>query len=106
MTGEAARHDHHRWCFVTNHAHVLATIARDPNLRLKDVAAVVEITERTAADIINDLQQAGYVTKYRDGRRNRYEIHRSLPLCHREHRHRTVGDLIQFLEPPAGKDHH
>ena len=94
--------DYHRWRFVTNHAHVLETIARDPTLRLRDIAAAVGITERTAAEIVNDLEQAGYVTKIRQGRRNRYEVHEELPLRHPQHRHRTVGELIRFLEaPPA-----
>ena len=92
--------DYHRWRFVTNHAHVLETIAGDPTLRLRDIAADVGITERTAAQIVNDLQEAGYLTKTRDGRRNRYEVHDELPLRHAQHRHHTVGELIRFLEAP------
>src|SRR5919201_2662247 len=90
--------DYHRWRFVTNHAHVLETVARDPTMRLRDVAAAVGITERTAAQIVNDLEEAGYVTKIRDGRRNHYEVHEGLPLRHPQHRHHTVGELIRFLE--------
>ena len=63
-----------RWSFVTNHARVLAYVAADSNARLRDIAAAVGITERTAAQIVNDLEQAGYVTKTRDGRRNQYAI--------------------------------
>jgi DNA-binding MarR family transcriptional regulator len=88
----------HPWRFVTNHAHVLEHIYTDPNARLRDVAAAVGITERTAAHIVSDLEAAGYVKKTRDGRRNRYQVHGELPLRHPRHRHRTVGDLIQFLE--------
>jgi DNA-binding IclR family transcriptional regulator len=88
----------HAWRFVTNHAHVLETIATDPTTRLRDIAAVVGITERTAAQIVGDLEAAGYLTKTRDGRRNRYEVHHELPLRHPQHRHRTVGELIRFLE--------
>jgi hypothetical protein len=91
----------HRWRFVTNHAHVLELIARDPTTRLRDIAAGVGITERTAAQIVNDLVAAGYLTKIRDGRRNRYEVHNELPLRHPQHRHHTVGELIEFLEAPA-----
>jgi len=91
----------HSWQFVTNHAYVLECIAVDPTIRLRDVAVAVGITERTAAQIVNDLEQAGYLTKTRDGRRNQYEIHRELPLRHPHHRHRTVGDLIRFLQAPA-----
>ena len=87
----------HIWRFVTNHAHVLACIAAEPTSRLRDIAATVGITERAAAQIVNDLEQAGYVTKTRVGRRNRYVVHPELPLCHPQHRHHTVGDLIRFL---------
>ena len=62
------------WSFVTNHARVLACIAADPNTRLRDIAEAVGITERTAAHIVNDLEQAGYLSKSRDGRRNQYVI--------------------------------
>jgi DNA-binding MarR family transcriptional regulator len=96
----ASPDDHHRWRFVTNHAHVLETIATDPTSRLRDIAYTVGITERTAAKIVNDLVDAGYLTKFRDGRRNRYDIHEELPLRHPRHRHHTVGELIRFLEAP------
>jgi len=59
---------------VTNHGHVLACIAADPNARLRDIAESVGITERTAAQIVSELGQAGYLTKTRIGRRNRYQI--------------------------------
>src|ERR687887_1851548 len=87
--------------FVTNHAHVLQVIAADPTVRLRDIAETVGITERTAAQIITDLEQAGYLSKSRVGRRNRYEVHEELPLRHPQHRHHTVGDLIGFLRSPA-----
>jgi hypothetical protein len=96
--------NHHLWRFMTNHAHVLETIASDPTVRLRDVAAAVGITERTAAQIVNDLDEAGYLTKIRDGRRNRYQVHEELPLRHPRHRHHTVGELIRFLESPQEPD--
>jgi len=92
--------DHHMWRFVTNHAHVLEAIANNPTIRLRDIAADVGITERTAAQIVNDLEEAGYLTKTRDGRRNRYEVHKELPLRHPRHSHHTVGELIRFLKAP------
>lgn len=94
----------HLWRFMTNHAHVLEAIASDPTVRLRDIAAAVGITERTAAQIVNDLEHAGYLTKIRDGRRNRYEVHNELPLRHPRHRHHTVGELIRFLESPQEPD--
>jgi DeoR/GlpR family transcriptional regulator of sugar metabolism len=97
----ASGNNEHSWRFVTNHAHVLQCIAADPTIRLRDIAAAVRITERTAAQIVNDLEQAGYLTKTRDGRRNQYEIHGELPLRHPQHRHRKVRDLIRFLQAPS-----
>jgi len=93
--------DYHVWRFVTNHAHVLACIATDPTLRMRDIAANVGITERTAAQIVSQLEQAGYLTKTRVGRRNEYELHSDLPLRHPQHRHRTVDELIRFLQAPS-----
>jgi predicted transcriptional regulator of viral defense system len=92
--------NHHLWRFLTNHAHVLEAIATDPTIRLRDIAGEVGITERTAAQIVSDLEEAGYLTKIRDGRRNHYEVHKELPLRHPRHGHHTVGELIRFLEAP------
>src|SRR5689334_18485897 len=91
----------HSFRFLTNHAHVLQSIATDPTLRLRDIADEVGITERTAAQIVGELEEAGYLTKIRDGRRNRYEVHGDLPLRHPRHRHHTVGELIRFLDGSA-----
>ena len=92
------------WRFVTNHGHVLACIAADPGVRLRDIAATVGITERTVAQIISELEQAGYLTRTRVGRRNQYDVHDDLPLRHPLHRHHTVGELIRFLKAPAEAD--
>jgi DNA-binding MarR family transcriptional regulator len=92
--------DYGVWRFVTNHAHVLACIAADPGTRLRDVATTVGITERTAGQIVSELEQAGYLSKTRVGRRNYYEVHAELPLRHPQHRHHTAGELIQFLQAP------
>src|SRR3954454_11955222 len=92
--------DHHDWRFVTNHTHVLACIGTAPDGRLRDIAAIVGITERTVGQIVKDLERAGYLTKTRVGRRNRYDLHDELPLRHPQHRHHTVGDLIAFLRAP------
>ena len=68
------------WSFLTNHARVLLCVARDPGVRLRDIAAGLGITERSAFGIISDLVVAGYVVKEKDGRRNRYNIQAHLPL--------------------------
>jgi DNA-binding transcriptional regulator PaaX len=91
----------HSFRFVTNHAHALQVISADPTVRLRDIAQTVGITERTAAQIVADLERAGYLSKRRDGRRNHYEVHERLPLRHPHHRDHTVGDLIAFLAAPA-----
>ncbi|HET8757834.1 MAG TPA: winged helix-turn-helix transcriptional regulator [Solirubrobacteraceae bacterium] len=100
----SAGNDHGLWRFITNHAHVLACIAADPDARLRDIAVAVGITERTAGQIVSDLERDGYLTKTRVGRRNRYEIHGELPLRHPQHRHHTIGELIGFLGSPADPD--
>src|SRR5256885_3510801 len=91
----------HAFRFVTNHAHVLQVVSADPSARMRDIAQTVGITERTAAQIVSDLEGAGYLTKTRHGRRNHYEVHAGLPLRHPQHRHHTVGGLISFLEAPT-----
>src|ERR1700748_2568746 len=68
------------WGFLTTHARVLLCIAHDPGARLRDIAASLDITERTAHGIVTDLTEAGYVVKQKDGRRNRYQIQAHLPL--------------------------
>ncbi|WP_189240844.1 MarR family transcriptional regulator, partial [Planomonospora parontospora] len=70
------------WTFLTNHAHVLLCIARDPGVRIRDVAARVQITERAAQRILADLTAAGHLTVSREVRRNRYELNATLPLRH------------------------
>ena len=91
------------WSFLTNHARVLQAVAADPTIRLRDIAAQAGVTERTAAQIVSELERAGYLTKTRDGRRNHYEIREDLSLRHPSHRHRTLRELIHFLEHTAGQ---
>ena len=69
------------WSFLTNHARVLLCIARDPGTRLRDIAASVDITERSAHGIVTDLTAASYVIKQKDGRRNRYPDPGPPPRC-------------------------
>ena len=86
-----------QWSFLTNHARVLVCIARDPGVRLRDIAATVDITERSAYGIVDDLAAAGYVVKDRDGRRNRYQIQAHLPLGESIGRERTIGEVLELL---------
>jgi MarR family len=89
------------WTFLTNHARVLLLVAHDPGVRLRDIAASLDITERSAFGIITDLVEAGYVIKEKDGRRNRYHIQAHLPLPEPTARERTVGEVLALL---AGTD--
>ncbi|MGD0945721.1 MAG: helix-turn-helix domain-containing protein [Acidimicrobiales bacterium] len=85
------------WSFLTNHARVLVCIAHDPGVRLRDIATMLGITERSAFGILNDLVTAGYVTKEKDGRRNRYRIQLHVPLRKDTDRHQTIGELLAVL---------
>ncbi len=85
------------WSFLTNHARVLLAIAGDPDARLRDLAEALDVTERTAFGIVNDLTEAGYIVKERDGRRNRYHIQEHLPLRTDIGRERTIGEVLDLL---------
>jgi hypothetical protein len=89
------------WTFLTAHARVLLLVAHDPGIRLRDIAASLDITERSAFGIITDLVEAGYVVKEKDGRRNRYHVQAHLPLPEPTARERTVGEVLALL---AGTD--
>lgn len=95
------------WTFLTNHAQVMLCIARDPGIRLRDIADRVGITERSAYGIVLDLAEAGYIVKEKTGRRNRYQIQAHLPLPESSSRERTVGEVLALLaggELPATAD--
>ena len=85
------------WTFLTNHAHVLVCLAGDPTLRIRDLAARVGITERAVQRIISDLEEAGYLTHEREGRRNLYRVRGNRPLRHPVEAHQTVAALLQAL---------
>ncbi len=85
------------WTFLTNHAHVLVCLAEEPDIRGRDIAERVGITERAAQAIIADLAAEGYITRTREGRRNRYEVHPSAPLRHHLEHDTTVGELLVTL---------
>ncbi len=86
------------WTFLTNHAHVLLCVWRDPGVRLRDVADAVGITERAAQRIVADLVEAGYLTRTRDGRRNRYEVHAERPMRHPLEDTHGIGEILEALE--------
>ena len=85
------------WTFLSNHGHVLVQVSRDPQARLRDLAEVVGITERSAQAILADLEEGGYVTKARVGRRNSYQVHPELAFRHPAEADRPIGSLIQIF---------
>ncbi len=91
------------WTFLTNHGHVLLLLARDPGLRLRDVADRVGITERSAQKIVTELETAGYLTKTRTGRRNVYRLDPDLRFRHPLEADHRVGELLDLFAaaPPA-----
>jgi hypothetical protein len=89
------------WSFLTNHARALLSIANDPGIRLREIAAALGITERRAYGIVADLANAGYVVKQRDGRRNLYEVQHHLPLREAGSRERTIGEVLNLLVGPS-----
>src|SRR5690349_9551994 len=89
------------WTFLTNHAHVLLILAAAPDVRMRDVAARVGVTERAVQRIVAELVGAGCISITRAGRRNRYTIHARQPLGHPLEAHRTVRDLLVLGPDPA-----
>lgn len=87
------------WTFLTNHTHVLLCLFAHPGDTLREVAARVGITERAVQRIVGDLEEAGVLTRLREGRRNRYEINAQLPLRHPLEAHRSIQELLHLLLP-------
>jgi MarR family protein len=87
------------WSFLTNHARVLLCIAEDPAIRLRDIGEQVGITERAVYRIVDDLVSGGYISRERSGRRNRYTVHRHLPVPDRISRAHPIGELLAVLAP-------
>jgi hypothetical protein len=85
------------WGFLTKHGRALVCIAHDPGVRLRDIATQLDVTERSAYGIVNDLAEAGYVVKDKDGRRNRYQVQAHLPLREAIGREPTIGQVLELL---------
>jgi hypothetical protein len=85
------------WSFLTNHARVLLCIAHDPAARLRDIAASLNITDRSVYGIVTDLTAAGYVVKHKDGRRSHYQIQAHLPLPEPASKEPAIGEVLALL---------
>lgn len=85
------------WTLLTNHGRILLLIAQQPNLRIRDLASMAGITDRSAQAIVADLEHAGYVAKQRVGRRNHYDVIRTQPFRHQAESGHNVGELIDLF---------
>jgi predicted transcriptional regulator len=92
-----------RWTFLSNHGHVLVSLARDPSARTRDVAEAVGITERAVQQIVHDLVEQGYLQKTKVGRRNHYRVVRDAHLRHQQVSRVTLGEFLDLLvaRPPS-----
>jgi len=87
-----------RWTFLTNHAHVLIALTRDPSVRVRDLAAAVGITERAVQAILSDLEAGLVITRERHGRRNSYRVNPDVELRHPMEAHHRVGELLSLAD--------
>jgi len=86
-----------KWTFITNHAAVLTLLDRESSLTTREIALTLDITERSVHRIIKDLASAGYITKRKEGRENRYTVNRDLPLRRNDQREVSVFELLQLI---------
>ncbi len=91
------------WTYLSNHAHTILLLWQEPDLRVRDLAARIGITERAVIRILGELEAAGVLRKQREGRRNHYEIDGDTPLRHPLEQHVRLAQLLELLKgPPAG----
>ena len=96
---EASMTDHERrsWTFLTNHARVLVTISQNPDIRVRDAAAMTGITERSTQRIVAELEEAGYLSHERVGRRNHYQVSASATFRHPLEQNVEIGPLLRLF---------
>jgi DNA-binding Lrp family transcriptional regulator len=99
---EPVGHERPTWTFLTNHAHVLIAISRDPELRQRDISRLVGITEGAVQRILHELEDAGFLRRERVGRRNRYHVDADRPLRHPLERNHTVAEILRSVNDPVG----
>lgn len=87
-----------KWTFLTNHAHILICLSKDGDLRIRDLAVMIGITERTVQLILTDLENDEYLQITKEGRRNHYKVVKNKPLRHSVEAHRTVTDLLKLVQ--------
>ena len=97
MAHEPGSETRHRWTFLSNHAHVLICLAKDPSVRIRELAEQIGITERAVTNLISDLEAEGLIKRHKEGRRNTYELKLDTPLRHPVEQHRRVGELVRLI---------
>lgn len=85
------------WTFLTNHGHVLLLIAQQPSILMREMAESMGVTERCVQRILHELEEAGYITRVHQGRRNHYEVHMGMPLRHPAAPHQQVSALVSLM---------
>jgi DNA-binding Lrp family transcriptional regulator len=85
------------WTFLTSHARVLILISKNPDTRVRDVAAMADITERSTQRIVAELEEAGYLTHEKVGRRNHYKVSTTAPLRHPHEQDVEIGNLLNMF---------
>lgn len=85
------------WTFLSNHTHILVCLSRDPEIRLRDIAELVGITERAVSKLLSELEEAGAITRTKEGRRNVYTVHRDQHFRHPLEANASVGDLLDLV---------
>lgn len=97
MSPAAEKNAASNWTFLSNHGHVLLCIARDPNVRVREIAQAVGITERAVQRILAELEEAKVIVRRRHGRRTRYEIDEAVPLRHPIEAQHSIGELMRLV---------
>ncbi|MDR0341526.1 MAG: MarR family winged helix-turn-helix transcriptional regulator [Nocardiopsaceae bacterium] len=92
------------WTLLTGHGHVLVEIARNPNVRIRDIGSAVDLTERSVQAIVSDLEAAGYISRTRIGRRTRYAVNPDSPFRHSAQAGLRIGPLLDQLTEMANAD--
>lgn len=91
-----------QWTYLSNHAHTIFLLWQEPDLRVRDLAARIGITERAVIRILGELEAAGVLRRHREGRRNHYEIDGDSPLRHPLEQHVKLAELLELLKGPPG----
>lgn len=82
------------WTFLSNHGHVVVQLAKNPEIKLSELAAAIGVTERHVSSVLNDLREAGYLEVTKDGRQNKYRLRADLPLRHDAESYKSLQDLL------------